>query len=45
MYFDYNNYYIDVEKDNGYILKDKKEYNTEKSVSDENSNYETNYEN
>ena len=45
MYFDYNNYCIDVEKDNCYILKDKKEYNTEKSVSDENSSYETNYEN
>ena len=44
-YFDYCNYYIDVEKDNCYILKEKNDNNnTEKSVSDENSSYDTNYE-
>ena len=42
-YFDYCNYYIDVEKENCYILKEKND-NTEKSVSDENSSYDTNYE-
>ncbi len=43
-YFDYCNYYIDAEKDNCYILKEKNDNNTEKSVSDENSSYDTNYE-
>ena len=41
-YFDYSNYCIDVEKENCYILKDKND--TEKSISDENSSYDTNYE-
>ena len=41
-YFDYCNYCIDVEKENCYILKDKNE--NEKSVSDGNSSYDTNYE-
>jgi DNA polymerase sigma len=44
MYFDYCNYCIDVEKENCYVLKDKNESLAEKSVSDENSSYETNYE-
>ena len=43
-YFDYCNYCIDVEKDNCYILKDKNDNITEKSASDENSSYDTNYE-
>ena len=43
-YFDYCNYCIDVEKDNCYILKEKNDNITEKSVSDENSSYDTNYE-
>ena len=41
-YFDYCNYCIDVEKENCYILKDKND--NEKSVSDGNSSYDTNYE-
>ena len=41
-YFDYCNYCIDVEKENCYILKDKND--NEKSASDENSSYDTNYE-
>ena len=41
-YFDYSNYCIDVEKENCYVLKDKNE--NEKSVSDGNSSYDTNYE-
>ena len=43
-YFDYCNYCIDVEKENCYVLKDKNENINEKSASDENSSYETNYE-
>ena len=43
-YFDYCNYFIDVEQDNCYILKDKAEKIIEKSISDENSSYDTNYE-
>ena len=43
-YFDYSNYCIDVEKENCYVLKDKNESINEKSASDENSSYETNYE-
>ena len=42
-YFDYCNYCIDVEKENCYILKEKNENITEKSVSEENSSYDTNY--
>ena len=41
-YFDYCNYCIDVEKENCYVLKDKND--NEKSVSDGNSSYDTNYE-
>ena len=43
-YFDYANYCIDVEKENCYILKDKNDNMNEKSASDENSSYDTNYE-
>ena len=43
-YFDYANYCIDVEKENCYILKDKSDNINEKSASDENSSYDTNYE-
>ena len=43
-YFDYCNYCIDVEKENCYILKDKNDNINEKSASDENSSYDTNYE-
>ena len=43
-YFDYANYCIDVEKENCYILKDKDDNINEKSASDENSSYDTNYE-
>ena len=43
-YFDYANYCIDVEKENCYILKDKNDNINEKSASDENSSYDTNYE-
>ena len=47
-YFDYCNYCIDVKTDNCYILKDKEKVdlnleNMEKSVSEENSSFETNY--
>ncbi len=42
-YFDYCNYCIDVEKENCYILKEKNENIAEKSVSEENSSYDTNY--
>ena len=44
MYFDYCNYCIDVEKDNCYVLKDKNEYFSEKSVSEESCSYDTNNE-
>ena len=44
MYFDYCNYCIDVEKDNCYVLKDKNEYFSEKSFSEENCSYDTNNE-
>jgi hypothetical protein len=47
-YFDYCNYCIDVKNDNCYILKekDKMEFNlesNEKSISEENSSFDTNY--
>ena len=42
-YFDYCKYCIDVEKENCYILKDKNDYINEKSVSEENSSNDTNY--
>ena len=44
-YFDYCNYCIDVKSDNCYILKDKEkgDLNIEKSVSEENSSFDTNY--
>ena len=44
-YFDYCNYCIDVKSDNCYILKDKEkvDINIEKSLSEENSSFDTNY--
>ena len=44
-YFDYCNYCIDVKSENCYILKDKDkgELNIEKSISEENSSFDTNY--
>ena len=42
-YFDFRNFCIDVENENCFVLKDKIDYITEKSVSDENSSYDTNY--
>ena len=44
-YFDYCNYCIDVKSDNCYILKDKDkgDLNIEKSISEENSSFDTNY--
>ena len=44
-YFDYCNYCIDVKSENCYILKDKDkgEVNIEKSISEENSSFDTNY--
>ena len=47
-YFDYCNYCIDVKCDNCYILKDKEKVefnleNIEKSMSEENSSFDTNY--
>ena len=41
--FNYSNYCIDVEKENCYVLKEKSDNITEKSVSEENSSYDTNY--
>ena len=43
-YFDYCNYCIDVKSENCYILKDKDkgEVNVEKSISEENSSFNTN---
>ena len=47
-YFDYCNYCIDVKSENCYILKDKEKVeinfeNIEKSLSEENSSFDTNY--
>ena len=44
-YFDYCNYCIDVKSDNCYILKDKEkvDINIEKSLSEENSSFDTNF--
>jgi DNA polymerase sigma len=47
-YFDYCNYCIDVKSENCYILKEKEKIefnleNNEKSISEENSSFDTNY--
>ena len=44
-YFDYCNYCIDVKSENCYILKDKEkvDINIEKSLSEENSSFDTNF--